>query len=169
MPKKRGTRSGLRREFREVPTTALRKLRGSTIGLSKYELQVLEQQIRADLDRIDGDGTANARSHAAGTTANGCHDGQGPAARAGTPTERSTAGRDERNLDGTQDDGIEVESEPITRCNPSTDNGRHGKPSRSNGEPTSSQRTRSIASSWRKSTTPPRKFTTSTWNPRTRN
>ena len=119
MPKKRDTRSGLRREFREVRATALRKLRGSKIGLSRYELQVLAQQIRADLDRIDGDGTGTAASsHTAGTTANKCNDGHGKAARAGNPTERFTAGRGERNLDGTQYEGIEVESERVRVAGP---------------------------------------------------
>ena len=98
--------------------TALRKLRGSTDDLSEYGLQVLGQQITADLDRIDGNGTANASSYTTGTTANGCHDGHGPAAPAGTSTTRSAAGIDERNLVGTQDDGIKVESEPIRVAGP---------------------------------------------------
>ena len=148
----------------------------SCVGLSK--LQVPAQQIRVDLDRIDGDGTGTASSsHAACATANGCHDGHGQTVRAGNPTERSTAGRDERNIDGTQYEGIEVGSGPVrvagpkrsTRCNPSTDIGRHGKPSSSNGEPISSHRTGSIASFWRKSTIPPRMFATATWTSRTRN
>ena len=37
-----------------VRATALRKLRGSKVSLSKHELEVLAQQIRADLHRIDG-------------------------------------------------------------------------------------------------------------------
>ena len=115
MPKKRGTRSGLRREFREVRSTAFRKLRGLTNDLSEYELQISEQQIIADLDRFDVKVTANASSHTTGTTANECHDGHGQAARAGTSTTRSTAGR---SLDGTQDDGIKVESEPIRAAGP---------------------------------------------------
>ena len=119
MPKKRGTRSGLWREFREVRAAALHKLCGSKIGLSTYELQVPAQQIRADLDRIDGDGTGTAASsHNAGTTANGCHDGHGQVARAGNPTERSTAGKDEENLDGTQYEEIEVGSGPVRVAGP---------------------------------------------------
>ena len=114
MPKKRGTRSGLRREFREVRATALRKLRGSKIGLSKYQLQVLAQQIRADVDRIVGDGTGTASSsHTAGATTHGCHGGHGQVTHAGNPTERSTAGRDERNLDSTQYEGIDAGSGPV--------------------------------------------------------
>ena len=118
MPKKRGTRSGLRREFREVRATALRKLRRSKVDLSLNELEVLAQQIRADLDRIDGDGTGTAASsHTAGTRADRSHGGHGQAARAGNP-ERSTAGRGERNLDGTQYERVEVESEPIRVAGP---------------------------------------------------
>ena len=85
----------------------------SCVELSKCELQVVAQQIRADLDRIDGGTGTASSSHTAGATANGCHDGHGQAARAGNPTERSTAGRDERNLDGTQYEGIEVGSGPV--------------------------------------------------------
>ena len=110
MPKKRGTRSGLRREFRVVRATALRKLRGSEVDLSKHDLEVLAQLIRADLDRIDdGTGTASS-SHTAGATAHVCRGGHGQATHAGNPTERSTAGRDETNIDGAQHEGIEAGS-----------------------------------------------------------
>ena len=147
---------------------ALRKLRGSTVDLSKHELEVLAQQIRADLDRIGGGTGAASSSHTAGTTANGCHDGHGQAARAGNPTERSTAGRDERNFDGTQYERIEVQSETIRVAGPQDPpqgatlrrtSDVMENPSSSNGVLTSSHRTGSIASSWRKSTTPPRKLT----------
>ena len=114
MPRKRGIRSSLRREFRVVRATALRKLRTSKVDLSLNELEVLAQQIRADLDRIDGDGTGTASSsYTAGATAHGCHGGHGQATHAGNPTERSTAGGDERNLDGSQREGIETGSRPV--------------------------------------------------------
>ena len=178
MPKKRGTRSGLRREFRVVRATALRKRRGSRKDLSEYELQVLNQQITADLHRIDGDGAGTASgSQRSSETAHECHDGHGQEAHAGNPAKRYTAGGNERNPDGTQlrEDQGWVRAGPScsiqrfsTRCNPSTANGRRGKPSSSNGGPTSSHRTGSIESFWRKSTTPPKMFETSTWTSRTK-
>ena len=54
MPRKRGIRSGHRREFRVVRASALRKLRRSKVDLSLNELIVLAHQIRADLERITG-------------------------------------------------------------------------------------------------------------------
>ena len=93
-----------------VRATALPKLRGSKVDLSKHQLEVLAQQIRADLNR-NGGGTGTASSsHTAGATAHGCHGGHGQATHAGNSTERSTAGRDERNLDGAQHEGIEAGS-----------------------------------------------------------
>ena len=92
MPKKRGTRSGLRREFRVVRATALRKLRGSKDDLSKHELEVPAQQISADLDRIDGGTGTASSSHTAGATAHGCHGGHGQATHAGNPFEFSARG-----------------------------------------------------------------------------
>ena len=114
MPKKRGTRSGLR-------------VSSARCEPQHFASCVERQSVSASTScRIDGDGTgtANASSHTAGTAANGCHGGHGQAARAGTPTERSTAGRDERNLDGTQC----WTQRSSTRWNPSTSIGRHGKP-----------------------------------------
>ena len=103
MPKKRGTRSGLRRVFRVVRAAALRKLCGSKVNLSKHELEILAQQIRADLHRIDGDGAGTAPgSHRSSATAHECHDGPGQEACAGNPAKRHTAGGNERNPDGTQ-------------------------------------------------------------------
>ena len=94
MPKKRGIRSGLRREFRVVRATALRKLRGSKVSLSKRELEVLAEQIRADLHRIDGDGARTAPgSHCSSATAHERHDGPGQEACAGNPAKRHTAAR----------------------------------------------------------------------------
>ena len=118
MAKKRGTRSGLRREFRVVRANALRKLRGSKVDLSKHELEVLAQQIRADLDRIDGGTGTASSSHTAGATAHGCRGGHGQATHAGNPTVRSTAGRDERNIDGAQHEGIEAGSGPVRVSGP---------------------------------------------------
>ena len=137
--------------------TAFRKLRGSTNDLSEYELLVLEQQIRADFDRIDGNGTANASSHTAGTTTYDCHDGHESMAPAGTPTTGSTAvefegaskvlmttgSRSNPNRSEVLDPRI------LHKCNPSTGNERHGRASSFSGEPASSHRTRSTASSWK--------------------
>ena len=159
--------------------TALRKLRGSKVNLSKHELEVLAQQIRADLHRIEGDGAGTAPGpHRSSATAHECHAGPGQEACAGNPAKRHTAGGNERNPDGTQCERIKdgLRAGPScsiqrfsTRCNPSTGSERRGKPSSSNGEPTSSHRTGSIASFWRKSTTPPKTFETSTWTSRTKN
>ena len=56
MPKKRGTRSGtrsgLRREIRVVTATALRKLRGSKVSLSKHESEVLAQPEQEQLQAL---------------------------------------------------------------------------------------------------------------------
>ena len=61
-----------------VRATALRKLRGSKVNLSKHESEVLAQQIRADLHRIDGDGAGTAPGpHRSSATAHECHDGLG--------------------------------------------------------------------------------------------
>ena len=79
MPRKRGTRSGHRREFRVVRATALRKLRRSKVDLSLNELEVVAQQIRADLERIDGGTGTASSSHTAGASAHGCHGGDGQA------------------------------------------------------------------------------------------
>ena len=91
---------------------------GQKVDLSKHELEALAQQIRADLDRIDGGTETASSSHTAGATAHGCHGGHGEATHAGNPTERSTAGGDERNLDGAQHEGIEVGSRPVRVAGP---------------------------------------------------
>ena len=69
MPRKRGIRSGHHLEFRVVRATALRKLRRSKMDLSLNELEVLAQQMRADLERIDGGTGTASSSHTAGATA----------------------------------------------------------------------------------------------------
>ena len=113
VPRKRGVRSGHRRVFRVVRATALRKLRRSKVDLRLNKLKVLAQKIRADLERIDGGTGTSSSSHTAGATAHGCHGGHGQAAHVGNPTERSTVGRDERNLDGAQHEGIETGSRTV--------------------------------------------------------
>ena len=100
MPRKRGIRSGHRREFRVVRATALRKLRRSKVDLSLNELEVPAQQIRADLERIDGGTGTASSSHTAGAPAHECHGGHGQATHAGNPTERHVSGGDGRNPDG---------------------------------------------------------------------
>ena len=60
-----------------VRATALRKLRRSKVDLSLNELEVLAQQIRADLERIDGGTGTASSSHTAGETAHKCHGGHG--------------------------------------------------------------------------------------------
>ena len=85
-----------------VRATALRKLRGSKVSLNKHELEVLAQQIKADLHRIDGDGAGTAPgSHRSSETAHECHDGHGQETCARNPAERHTAGGNEKNPDGT--------------------------------------------------------------------
>ena len=178
MPTKRGVRSRLRREFRVVRATALRKLRGPKVNLSIRELEVLAEQIRADLHRIDGDGARTAPgSHCPSATAHERHDGPGQEACAGNPAKRHPAGGNERNPDGTPCERVKNGSEQVrvARSKDSPQGAtlrrsdeRRGKPSSSNGELTSSHRTGSIASFWRKSTTPPKMFETSSWTSRTK-
>ena len=94
--------------------TALRKLRGSKVSLSKRELEVLAEQIRIDLHRIGGDGAGTAPgSHCSSATAHERHDGPGQEACAGNPAKRHTAGGNERNPDGTQCERVKDGSEQV--------------------------------------------------------
>ena len=86
---------------------------GQKVDLSLNELEVLAQQIRADLKRIDGGTGTASSSHTADATAHECHGGHGQATHAGNPTERPASGGDERNLDGTQHEGVKSESRTV--------------------------------------------------------
>ena len=71
MPKRRGTRSEVRREFPLVRTTAFPKLRGTEL-LTENERQVWGQQPAADLDRLDR--AADGGPCGAGAAADSSHD-----------------------------------------------------------------------------------------------
>ena len=176
MPKKRGTRSGLRREFRVVRSTALRKLRRSKVDLNLNELEVLAQQIRADRQNRCRNWNSFKLSHCRCNSSRVLVDMDKRhmqeiqqrdlqlAEMRGTLTALNTRGS--RLGPGRSDYWIQRFS---TMCNLPTGNGRRGKPSCSNGEPTSSLRTGSIESFWTKSTTQPKTLATAIWTSRIRN
>ena len=84
-------------------------------------MEVLAQQIRADLERIDGGTGTASSSHTAGATGHKCYGGHGQATHAGNPTERSAGGGDERNLDRAQHEGIEKGSRTVRTFRRATD------------------------------------------------
>ena len=153
MPRKRGIRSGHRREFRVV--RALRKLQRSKVGLSLNEVEVLAQQIRADLERIRRRNWNSFKlSHCR------CNSLRVPQ-WTWTSDKCRKSNRETCRVIGSKDS---PQGATLRRTTDVVEN-----PSSSNGEPTSLLRTESNANSWTESTIPPKSHATAIWTSRIRN
>ena len=109
MPRKRGVRSGHRREFRVV------RLQRSKVDLSLNELDLLAQQIlkesMAELEQLQALTLQVQQLTSAMVDTDKRHTQE-------IQQRESTAGGDERNLDGAQHEGIDVSSRPVRVAGP---------------------------------------------------